>query len=115
MRVALLDPPSFTAPYDHALASALARRGHDVTLLASPFTHGEIPAPDGYRREEVFLSFSSRLSRLAPRSRVRLVLKGLDYGRAPSGSSGGSKDCGRTSCTCNGSACRATTSSGFAA
>ena len=35
MRIALLDPPSFTVPYDHALASALARRGHDVTLLTA--------------------------------------------------------------------------------
>jgi urease accessory protein UreE len=45
MRIALLDPPSFTVPYDHALAAALARRGHDVTLLTAPFTHGETPAP----------------------------------------------------------------------
>jgi glycosyltransferase involved in cell wall biosynthesis len=79
MRVALLDPPSFTAPYDHALASALARRGHEVTLLTSPFTHGEAPAPDGYRREEVFLPVSSRLVRRSPRSRLRLPLKGLEY------------------------------------
>lgn len=82
MRVALLDPPSFTSPYDHALASALGRRGHDVTLLASPFAHGEVPVPDGYRREEVFLPLSSRLVRRSPRSRARLVLKGLEY--APS-------------------------------
>jgi glycosyltransferase involved in cell wall biosynthesis len=79
MRVALLDPPSFTAPYDHALASALARRGHDVTLLTSPFTHGEAPAPDGYRREEIFLPVSSRLVRRSPRSRLRLPLKGVEY------------------------------------
>ena len=51
MRIALLDPPSFTVPYDHALASALARRGHDVTLLTAPFTHGDVPKPEGYRRE----------------------------------------------------------------
>jgi glycosyltransferase involved in cell wall biosynthesis len=80
MRVALLDPPSFTAPYDHALAAALARRGHDVTLLTSPFAHGAAPAPDGYRREELFLPLSSRLARRAPRSRLRLPLKGLEYG-----------------------------------
>jgi glycosyltransferase involved in cell wall biosynthesis len=80
VRVALLDPPSFTAPYDHELAEALARRGHHVTLLTSPFTHGEAPAPAGYRREEIFLPLSSRLVRRAPRSRVRLVLKGLEYG-----------------------------------
>jgi len=82
MRIALLDPPSFTSPYDHALASALARRGHDVTLLASPFAHGKVPEPDGYRREEIFLPLSSRLVRRAPRARARLVLKGLEY--APS-------------------------------
>ena len=80
MRIALLDPPSFTAPYDHELAAALARRGHDVTLLTSPFTHGVAPAPEGYRREEIFLPLSSRLARSAPRSRVRLPLKGLEYG-----------------------------------
>ena len=79
MRIALLDPPSFTAPYDHALASALARRGHDVTLLTSPFTHGGVPEPEGYRREEVFLPFSSRLVRRRPRSRLRLPLKGAEY------------------------------------
>jgi glycosyltransferase involved in cell wall biosynthesis len=82
MRIALLDPPSFTAPYDHALASALARRGHDVTLLTSPFTHGEAPEPAGYVREELFLPRSSRLVRRAPRSRLRLPLKGAEY--APS-------------------------------
>jgi glycosyltransferase involved in cell wall biosynthesis len=79
MRVALLDPPSFTAPYDHALAAALARRGHEVTLLTSPFTHGEAPEPDGYRREEVFLPVSSRLVRRAPRSKLRVPLKGAEY------------------------------------
>lgn len=79
MRIALLDPPSFTAPYDHALASALARRGHEVTLLTSPFTHGEASVPDGYRREELFLPVSSRLVRRSPRSRLRLPLKGLEY------------------------------------
>ena len=72
MRIALLDPPSFTVPYDHALASALARRGHDVTLLTAPFTHGDVPEPEGYRREEIFLPVSSRLVRRSPRSRVRL-------------------------------------------
>jgi len=82
MKIALLDPPSFTAPYDHALAAALARRGHDVTLLTSPFTHGEAPAPDGYAREEIFLPVSSRLVRRSPRSKLRLPLKGAEY--APS-------------------------------
>ena len=43
MRIALLDPPSFTVPYDHRLATALAARGHDVHLLTSPFVFGEPP------------------------------------------------------------------------
>jgi glycosyltransferase involved in cell wall biosynthesis len=38
-----------------------------------------VPEPEGYRREEVFLPLSSRLVRRAPRSRARLVLKGLEY------------------------------------
>jgi glycosyltransferase involved in cell wall biosynthesis len=80
VRIALLDPPSFTAPYDHALAAALARRGHDVTLLTSPFAHGDVAVAEGYRREEVFLPVSSRFARRAPRSRIRLPLKGLEYG-----------------------------------
>ena len=80
MKVALLDPPSFTVPYDHELASALAGRGHDVTLLTSPFAFGRVPQPAGYGREELFLPFSSRLVRRAPRSRARLVVKAIEYG-----------------------------------
>jgi hypothetical protein len=79
MRIALVDPLSYTPPYDHGLASALARRGHDVTLLAGPFLHGSVPEPDGYEREEVFLPLSGRLFRPAPRSRLRLLLKGVEY------------------------------------
>ena len=82
MRIALLDPPSFTPPYDHGLASALARRGLDVDLLTSPFAYDDPPAPDGYRRHELFLPLSSRLPRRLPRSRLRVPLKGLEY--APS-------------------------------
>jgi glycosyltransferase involved in cell wall biosynthesis len=79
MRIALVDPLSYTPPYDHALAAALARRGHEVTLLAGPFLHGTVPDPVGYSREEVFLPVSGRLFRPAPRSRLRLLLKGVEY------------------------------------
>lgn len=79
MRIALLDPPNFTAPYDHSLASALARRGHDVHLLTSPYLFGEAREPDGYRRHETFLPLSGRILRHAPRSRLRRVLKGAEY------------------------------------
>jgi glycosyltransferase involved in cell wall biosynthesis len=79
MRIALVDPLSYTPPYDHGLAHALAERGHDVTLLAGPFLHGSVPEPDGYAREEVFLPVTGRLFKPLPRSRLRLLLKGVEY------------------------------------
>lgn len=80
MRVALVDPFAYTPPYDHGLASALAHRGHDVTLLTSAFLHGDAPEPAGYDREEIFLPLSSRVLSGSPRSRIRLALKALEYG-----------------------------------
>jgi glycosyltransferase involved in cell wall biosynthesis len=79
VRVVLVDPAGYTAPYDHSLAAALAARGHEVDLLTSPAVFGEAPLPDGYRRHELFLPLSTRLVRRAPRSRVRVPLKGLEY------------------------------------
>jgi glycosyltransferase involved in cell wall biosynthesis len=79
MRVVLLDLPSYTPPYDHSLASALARRGHEVTLLTTRFPYGDPPAPDGYRREELFFPLSGRLRRLAPRSKAHRLVKAAEY------------------------------------
>ena len=79
MRIALVDPLAYTPPYDHELAAALARRGHEVTLLTSAYLHGAAPQPDGYRREELFLPLSGRLLRRAPRAGWRLALKGAEY------------------------------------
>jgi glycosyltransferase involved in cell wall biosynthesis len=76
MRVLLADPPAFTPPYDHALASALARAGAEVELVTSPFRFGEAPAPDGYRRSELFYPVSSRVFR---RSRLRIPMKLLEH------------------------------------
>jgi glycosyltransferase involved in cell wall biosynthesis len=79
MKIGIVDPLSYTPPYDDGLAAALARRGHEVTLLAGPFLHGEVPPPVGYVREEIFLPVSGRLFKPAPRSRLRLLLKGVEY------------------------------------
>src|SRR5919204_2278665 len=76
MRVALADPPAFTPAYDHELSAALARAGADVELVTSRFRFGETPAPDGYKRAELFYPLSSRLFR---RSRARLPLKALEH------------------------------------
>ncbi|MFY9488635.1 MAG: glycosyltransferase family 4 protein [Solirubrobacterales bacterium] len=54
MRIRVIDPASYTRPYDHALCAALAHRGNDVELVASRFRHGEVPQPDGYRLSEDF-------------------------------------------------------------
>jgi glycosyltransferase involved in cell wall biosynthesis len=80
MRVALVDPLSYTPPYDHGLASGLARRGHEVTLLAAPFLHGEAPRVEGYEREDIFMPLSSRALRRSPRSPLRRPLRALEYG-----------------------------------
>jgi glycosyltransferase involved in cell wall biosynthesis len=79
MRVVLVDPLAYTPPYDHALASALGKEGHDVTLLTSRFPHGRAPEPAGYGREELFAPVSTRLFTRSP---LRLAAKGLEY--APS-------------------------------
>ncbi len=73
MRVQLVDPPAFTPPYDHALASALAHAGAEVELITSRFAYGAVPEPDGYVRRELFYrravgaagSRTRRLSKLA--------------------------------------------------
>ena len=76
MRVLLADPPAFTVPYDHALASALARAGAEVELVTSRFRFGEAPAPDGYVRSELFYPVSSRVFR---RSRLRVPVKAVEH------------------------------------
>src|SRR6478736_2241720 len=75
MRVALVDPPAYTPPYDRALAAALARAGADVELATSHFRFGPVAKPEGYRASETFYPFSSRL----PAGRARLALKALEH------------------------------------
>src|SRR5918992_1435090 len=79
MRIALLDPPSYSPAYDHHLAAALAERGHEVALFTSPFAFGAAPQPVGYERRELFLPLSGKLLRGRPRSRLRFLLKGIEY------------------------------------
>ena len=76
MQIVLADPPAFTPQYDHELAAALARAGADVRLLTSRFRFGEVPAPDGYVRDERLYPVSSRLFR---RSRVRLPVRAAEH------------------------------------
>jgi glycosyltransferase involved in cell wall biosynthesis len=79
VRVSLIDPVSYTLPYDTSLAAALARRGHEVDLIAARFAHGAVPEPVGYRRHDLFFTVSARLLARRPRSRARFAVKGLEY------------------------------------
>jgi glycosyltransferase involved in cell wall biosynthesis len=71
MRVHIVDPSSFTRPYDHGLCAALARAGADVELITCPFPYGTAPPPDGYVLREEFY----RHARGAPGSRLRRLTK----------------------------------------
>lgn len=72
----LADPPAFTPPYDHELASALARAGADVELVTSHFRFGDAPSPDGYIRSEPYYPLSSRVFGRSP---LRLPLKVAEH------------------------------------
>jgi glycosyltransferase involved in cell wall biosynthesis len=79
LTIALVDPLGYTTPYDDRLAAALAKRGHAVHLLTSPFLLDDAPVPSGYVREEIFIPRSSRLLRRSPRARFRRLVKGVEY------------------------------------
>ncbi len=76
MRVVIADPPAFTPPYDHELATALARAGAEVELLTSRFRFGEVPEPRGYRRDDSLYPVSSRLFGRSP---LRLPVKAVEH------------------------------------
>jgi len=76
MRVDLVDPPAYSPPYDHALASALARLGDtSVRLVTSEFAYGAPSPPEGYEREEFFY----RHARGPAGSRLRALSKRAEH------------------------------------
>jgi glycosyltransferase involved in cell wall biosynthesis len=75
MRVALVDPPAYTPPYDRSLAAGLARAGADVELITSHFAHGPVPDPEGYRVTDAFYHRSAQ--RLDQRGRQ--AVKALEH------------------------------------
>jgi glycosyltransferase involved in cell wall biosynthesis len=52
--VHVVDPSSYTPPYDHALCAALSQVGARVELVCSSFAYGSVPEPRGYVRHEFF-------------------------------------------------------------
>jgi glycosyltransferase involved in cell wall biosynthesis len=53
LRVSLVDLPAVTPPYDHALATALARAGADVELLTGLPLYADRPSGPEYRTVEM--------------------------------------------------------------
>ncbi len=76
LRVALVDPSGYSRPYDHELARALARRGHEVTLWTSAFVHGAAPAPAGYTVRE---HFYRRSNGIRAGGRIRPAAKAAEH------------------------------------
>jgi glycosyltransferase involved in cell wall biosynthesis len=74
MRVHLIDPSGDVLPYDHALATALARQGAEVELVTSRFVHGPPAEPDGYSVSESFYRLATRYAARAPRRRRAIKL-----------------------------------------
>jgi len=70
MRVQIVDPSAYSAPYDRSLCAALARAGADVELVTSRFLYGSVPAEEGYRVTEAFYRRSARRGLDAPARRA---------------------------------------------
>jgi len=69
VRALIVDPSAYSPPYDEALCAALARRGAEVELVTSRFTHGERPPPEGYARRELFYRRAAAGAERGPRAR----------------------------------------------
>jgi glycosyltransferase involved in cell wall biosynthesis len=54
VRAHVVDPSSFTRPYDHGLCVALARAGAEVELVTCEFPYGTALPPNGYVLREPF-------------------------------------------------------------
>jgi glycosyltransferase involved in cell wall biosynthesis len=71
VRVHVVDPSSYTPPYDHALCDALSLADTAVELFTSRFPYGPVAQPNGYVRHELFY----RAALGAPGGRVRTLSK----------------------------------------
>jgi glycosyltransferase involved in cell wall biosynthesis len=76
VKVLLIDPSLYTPPYDGALADALGRRGHDVTLLARRPRPTDPPVGPNVRVEPMFYRDGEWLG---SRAVLRQVTKGLEH------------------------------------
>ncbi|MDE2581021.1 MAG: glycosyltransferase family 4 protein [Rhodospirillales bacterium] len=78
MRIALIDPSLFTAPYDAALAAGLRSVGHEVSLHARR-ARAEDAGPAGQPVTASFYPVASLAAAQALPRALRLGIKGLDH------------------------------------
>jgi len=79
MKAVMIDPSLFTGRYDDCLCSALAGRGHDVTLLGRPLRETDAIVPEGYRYAPRFFSIGERLRGALGEGRFARAVKAIDY------------------------------------
>ena len=75
MRVQLVDPPSYTPPYDFSLAAALTRAGAEVELLMSRYLYGPLPPATGFDVREAFYARATREDRSTAQRRALRALE----------------------------------------
>ncbi len=75
VRVHVVDPPAYTPPYDHALCTALAALGADVTLVTSRFAYGDVPQAGsaGYGVDHAFYARGPQAAGGRARQAARLA------------------------------------------
>jgi glycosyltransferase involved in cell wall biosynthesis len=73
VHVHVVDPSAYTPPYDHALCSALASAGAQVSLYTSRFAHGAVAPAQGYVRRETFYRAAARVHSARARRVVKLA------------------------------------------
>lgn len=79
MRVAVIDPSSFSLPYDHCLCQALVGQGCDVVLVASRYLYGQWHHPGDYARWDHFYRWTDRLYRGRPSGLLRSPVKAVEH------------------------------------
>jgi glycosyltransferase involved in cell wall biosynthesis len=75
VRIHVIDPSSYTPPYDHALCDALSVAGVEVELYTSRFAYAPVTVPENYVRRELF--YRSALG--APGGRLRRASKLVEH------------------------------------
>lgn len=79
MRIAVVDPSSFTMPYDHCLCQSLAAVGCEVLLVGGPYPYADRPTDCAYERWDHFYRLTTCIYGTKRRGFGRQLMKGLEH------------------------------------